>query len=99
MGNKSKRGTCERCQAQPRILRYYKGKRLCWPCFKELALKGFNQLGSRKYSLEQALDRVYTIQGYNIKGTIRGTKSFPAILIGHKVRLVLADDEKSEGII
>jgi len=89
-------GKCERCEVKSKSLRYFRGKKLCWKCFKEASTSITERLGlhPRAYTIEQALERTYKINGYFDKhgDKIIGYKAFPKILIGHKVKLVLADD-------
>jgi hypothetical protein len=58
-------------------------------------LKGIKIRGPRgpHYSLEEALEKVYEIKASrnNKVGSFQGALSFPSILIGHKVKLVLVD--------
>lgn len=44
-----------------------------------------------KVSLQKALDKVYEIRANirNVDGSFWGVLSFPSILIGHKVKLIL----------
>ena len=50
-----------------------------------------------RVSLEDALKKIYEIRGYLSKDNrIVTFRSFPSIMVGHKVRLVLCDDEEVE---
>ena len=54
-------------------------------------------IGSERMSLEKALNKTYEMLGYkriSKDGRKRFvcSRCFPSILVGHKVRLVLADD-------
>ena len=65
---------------------------MCYQCYvKRVHLIG-QSTGPRK-TIEQALAKTYKVNGYlNKNGTIRAIQiNVPQILIGHKVKLVLAD--------
>ena len=53
-------------------------------------------IGSEKMSLEEALNKTYKMPGYkrmkNGRKRFVCSRCFPSILVGHKVKLVLADD-------
>jgi len=69
----------------------HKGKFLCYHCYHK-RFKNF--LGGMKpyYNLEEALSKVYIIRGYAGKQGVKAVISIPSILAGHKVKLVLADE-------
>ena len=83
---------CERCnrERKPKSLILIKGRFLCGTC------KPHRMLGQplkSYFSLERALKKIHTIKGYRtVNGRIVCTISVPQILIGHKVKLVLADE-------
>lgn len=89
---------CDGCKLEKRarhIIRF-KGKFLCTNCRNKRVTSRIQQSASVKLdengrmSLEKALNKVYEINGYlSLKGHIRGFRSFPSILIGHKVKLIL----------
>ena len=81
--------TCENCEKRMRQARRYKGKILCYKCYRKKA----KRVGGYRpnFSLEEALKRTYKIRGYLNKkqNSICAACSFPSILTGHKVKLVL----------
>jgi len=79
---------CDNCKKKTTLHRY-QDKLLCWGCYsKNIRIIG----GAKLTSLNKALNKTYTIQGYlNKKGKITAVRSFPSILIGHKVKLILAE--------
>ncbi len=85
---------CMDCKGYARKLRSYGAMFLCYKCYNNrvtvIGKKGMNQL-----SIKEALAKTYEINGYlNPKGQIIAHRSFPQILIGHKVKLVLVDGEE-----
>jgi len=90
---------CDLCSNKSNNTVVYKGKELCKSCYRRTMIKclSLNSVHKRK-TIEQALNKIYEIRGYGIKrngrGFIRAVCSFPAILIGHKVKLVLIDNIK-----
>lgn len=80
---------CSECKKQVRKFRSYKDKMLCYRCYCK-KVRIIRTGGNRHLSLEKALNRTYKINGYLDKdGNIIVQRSFPSILIGHKVKLVL----------
>ena len=88
---------CSDCSLKYRKLRVYKQKMLCWNCYRK-SVSWMPSPGQSIVTLEKALERVYEIRGYLNKNSTRLVTycSFPSILIGHKVRLILCDDEPKE---
>jgi hypothetical protein len=82
---------CSNCKKKT-TLHVFKDKLLCWQCYSKHAKLIPRGGGAKITSLDKALNKIYTIQGYlNDKGKLNAVRSFPSILIGHKVKLVLAD--------
>ena len=74
----------ETCKCGSQIRRTYKG--MCWKCY----IKTQHRIGLGKpcMSLEKALDKTYEIRSCKkSNGAFFAFKSFPSILIGHKVRV------------
>ena len=101
MGNNSAAWKNCKCGKRVRHLRKYQNDLLCYQCYTKKVTKIGTTLGKfkSKISLEQALNKVYNIDGYKY---IDGKKQpriqarnicVPSILIGHKVKFVLVDDE------
>lgn len=85
---------CEECRKQ---VRHKKIKRfaslwLCWNCYRrKVHIIHVGQTQS-KLTLKQALDKTYDLHAYLDKN--RGlvvTRSFPSILAGHKVKLLIVE--------
>ncbi len=83
---------CDNCNKLFRELTRFKGKFYCGNCLKS---KVTSIPASRKpmYTLEQALKRTYTVHGYLYKKFIHPQICVPQVLIGHKVKLILCDNE------
>lgn len=75
------------CKKLMRNYRTFKDKMLCWNCYN----KRVNLLPKKTaISLEKALSKTYEINGYiNNQQRLVAARTFPSILIGHKVKLVL----------
>lgn len=65
---------------------------LCDKCYKKTRLTIYSMPKKPKISMEKALKKVYVVRGYvgNNGGIITGLTP-PQILIGHKIKFVLAD--------
>jgi hypothetical protein len=91
---KKKKIKCENCKKLYRNTMIYKDKLICRKCYKKEVhiLKGFPM---PHITLEEALDKVYYIKGYRSKGKksvgLVSCMSFPQVLIGHKIKVYLAD--------
>ncbi len=80
--------TCMDCNHQMRRFRKHKDKILCFSCYRKRVRVIGTRGGTR--SLSQALSKTYTINGYlSGRGVLLAFRSFPTILIGHKVKLEL----------
>ena len=87
---------CQECgeKHKGRGLRMYKGKELCWTCYRKHfhILNNGVKINKTALTFEEALKKTY-----EIKGTKKNNEYFyaivyfPKILIGHKVKLILAD--------
>lgn len=95
---KGEKYPCSSCGESYRIraMRLSKGDYICYNCVKKkgkiIEVKGF--LPFRGKTLEQALEKVYEIEGYvNMKGKVLVNISLPQIMIGHKIKLVLVDED------
>ena len=94
--NQSQKSTCMECNKYTRKFRSYKDMYLCYQCYikKVNMIEDWGNQKTRK-TLKQALDKTYEIKGYlSISGRIHSAIQFPQILIGHKVKLVLVDEDK-----
>ena len=89
---------CDECKKLFRVRHVIqlKGKFLCTTCKNKLLTSRIQNSATQKYvsftakTLEQALGKIYEINGYLMgNGSIKAYRSFPSILIGHKVKLVL----------
>ena len=77
------------CKKKCRRFRAYKDEFLCYRCWVKNIhiIGGFNDT---QEALAKALDREYEINGYITKdGRIMGQRTFPACLIGRKVKVVV----------
>lgn len=89
---------CDECGIIRRVRgqQYYKGKMLCASCFRKVApmmpMTNYNAF----QSLETALSKVrkVSVRVNKSQNSLSAYINCPQILIGHKVRLVLADKEK-----
>ena len=64
---------------------------MCRRCYNKTKTRITYKTGAR-VSLKKALEKIYEIKGYISKrGHLTALKSFPSILIGHKVRLVIVE--------
>ncbi len=75
-----------------------KGKLFCTKCKNKRLTSRLQKSasliksGALRLSLEQALNKTYTINGYlDHRNSIIAVRNFPSILIGHKVKLVLVE--------
>lgn len=90
-----KKKKCNECGLEYRKMYLMKaGLSLCWKCSR----KHYNKINSPyqkpRISMEEALNRIYLVKGYLInKREITAKFSIPNILIGHKIKIVLADNE------
>jgi len=80
---------CMDCKKKMRRFRKYKKLMLCFKCYQ----KRMKIIGGRSkiFSLEKALSQVYEIRGYleSSTGKLKAIRTFPSVLIGHKVKLQL----------
>lgn len=86
---------CEICKRRTNKLWNYNSKKLCFSCYSLFRPKiGFYKSGKYK-SLKEAISQDYEVKGYlkkNKKQTVlQAYLNVPAILIGHKIKIVLAD--------
>jgi hypothetical protein len=91
--------TCQECGRKSKSFRVLKGKVYCYNCWKK-HLHIIGGQGKRIMSLDKALSKTYFIRGYGYmskKGypTVQALFNVPSILIGHKVKIILAE-EKNE---
>lgn len=93
---------CDGCGKIKRVrhIIQFKGKFLCNICINNLPQNRIQQSatqilsGCNKKTMEQALSKIYLFKGYYQKGIYeKCAMAFPTILIGHKIKLVLADEE------
>ena len=86
---------CAECPRKVVNLHRYKGNFLCWRCYKKKILLIGDIKHTPKYTLEEALNKVYKIH-YNKskKGDLRPRILVPQILIGYKVKLSLVPAQK-----
>ena len=77
----------------------YKNDILCWNCYQKYFSRvgGYNVKGM---SLKDALDKVREVHGQTRKGTTYsyGLMGLPRVLIGKKVKLVLVEEDDSQGV-
>ena len=81
---------CKDCKTTIKRFREYKGNVFCFRCYR----KKVNILGGEKgiFSMKKALSKTYLLKGYaKSNGQISCIRSFPSILIGHKVKLQLIE--------
>ena len=99
-GSEKTKMKCEVCNTSKNVrnISKLKGKYSCTSCKnKRLTTRlqkssAMIQSGSHMTSLEDALSKIYTINGYvNMEGRVSASRNFPTILIGHKVKLVLVE--------
>jgi len=84
-----KKRKCNGCR-KIRKLRKYKNLLLCWSCYSKRI--HILPCGKKFETLEEALAKTYEIKGYLDKNSyIHAFLNPPQILIGHKIKLVLAD--------
>ena len=82
------------CKIWSKNLRVYKGKMLCWNCYRKKVglIWGTGGIGRNRRSLGQALDKIYYVRGHvDKRGYITASFSLPSIMAGHKIKVVLAD--------
>lgn len=86
---KLKCDSCEKLRRRRGMI-VYKGKFYCGVC-KAKFRTNVSPVHNPHISLEEALNKIYEIKGYLNKknGCLSSHQSFPSILIGHKVKLVL----------
>ncbi len=89
---------CEGCKKFFRVRHVVriKGKFLCTICKNKRLSSRLQRSastiksGALRMTLKDALAKTYTIKGYlNFDGSIKAINSFPSILVGHQVKLVL----------
>ena len=80
---------CSKCKNQTRGTWRYKTDFYCHRCYK----KNFKIINMAiPFSFQKAMNKIYEIRGYLHKnGSINANCTFPQILIGHKVKLVLVE--------
>jgi len=84
--------TCMDCKKKMKKFRRYKNLFLCYTCFQK-RVKIIGKEGG--ISLEKALSKTYKISGYlNKKGRLVAQRSFPPVLIGHKIKIELCDNDE-----
>lgn len=95
------RNTKIKCDGCGRLMRtrgivQLNGKFLCFNCRRKLDNSRIQESiiqkinSDRRLNLEKALEKTYELNGYlNKDGVIRCFRSFPTVLIGHKVKLQL----------
>ena len=93
--SKSKCDGCKKIIRMRHIVKF-KGRFLCYVCRQKLLTQRLQESASDKLSdrlkitLKEALEKTYMIHGYlTKKGSIIAQRTFPSILVGHKVKLVL----------
>lgn len=86
--------TCQICKRKFNRLTVVKGKALCYVC-KRRTLTTIPTYGRAVFTLEKALSKSYNVfLTTTASGRPTGLISTPRVLIGRKVELILADDEK-----
>ena len=88
--------TCDNCKKKYREIIYFKGKFICRHCLKKVENKLGKISHNKIQTLQKALDKTYEIKGYINRGYIVAYRTFPQILIGHKVKLKLADGKSKK---
>lgn len=92
MKQKKRCDDCGNLTFRPRLI---KGKLYCYKCSRKRIT--IITEGKRRsiQSMEKALSKVYTINAcrskQNGRRTLSGARSFPSILIGHKIMIRLVD--------
>jgi len=83
--------TCQNCDNKVRSFHIFKGKFLCYKCYRKQVHIIPNPSPHRK-TMEEVLNKVYEIKGYiNKNGSIKNQLNLPQVLIGHKIKISLAD--------
>lgn len=83
---------CDNCKVRMKRHWRYKNKILCYHCYQ----KKVHMITAHRprISLDKALSKIYEIRGQLSMGRrLSATKNFPSILIGHKVKITLADED------
>jgi len=86
---------CERCGQEYNNLHKFKGYYLCIKCYNK-QVHIISPLGEnnphKPLSMEKALAKEYLInESIQSSGSKIGFRSFPSVLAGHKVKLILVD--------
>lgn len=87
---------CDECSRKQKnsSMRLYKDKYLCFWCYDKKFHRMPNFNNPLRHTLKEALNKTYEMKGYLRKDNcIQCLMSFPSILVGHKVRLVLVHEE------
>jgi len=90
---------CDECGRKLRNLNNFHGKFICGRCKLKLDDIIPYSNGRKPITIDKALEKVYEIKGrtyMNKKGKpviATNNISLPSILIGHKIKFILADDE------
>ena len=93
MVNKKIRDTCELCNKPVRRFRIYENLMLCYKCFiKQPGIIG--NMGRPRLTLKEALDKTYYVRFFEYKDQTAANISVSSILAGHRVKLILADENE-----
>lgn len=83
---------CTKCRKTCRKIYRYKSNFLCHLCYARSLVMIPRGGNNNLTSLENALKKVYNVRGIiNSRNTVVATTTFPGILVGHKIKIVLAD--------
>jgi len=86
--------TCANCGVKTKNAQDTTAGFLCRRCYRKTRPTIYTMPKEPKISMEKALKKIYEIKGYvTKKGSIVTDLSPPHILIGHKIKFVLADEE------
>ncbi len=82
---------CDNCNNDYKRLTYFRGKSLCYKCYKKKAK--IMPCVSKNLTIEEALNREYTIRRYlRVKENYAyGYLHLPECLAGKKIKLVLIE--------
>ena len=78
----------------------YDGKYLCHNCMHKTSSSRIMQsactMGKPKYTLEKALNRIYSVKTYAGKNHISSMIGVSNVLAGRKVKLILVEEKRRE---
>jgi hypothetical protein len=88
---------CDDCMKKTRHIRIYRGEFLCYSCYyKRMTI--MPQYGANCISLRDALKKTREVKGYcyGQNESPKGVIFVPRVLIGRKVKVVLAEEGKKK---